>query len=186
MAAQSPIHHSWSWAQRTQKCKQYLSILTDFFIFCFLLADIKLGFFLPETKVTGGCELFPLKNTPIFLSSIRTLWHITAKYKLRCHVPILQLGSFKSPVCLSQWIEVCADLQERLPGIASLLNTTFAASFQLTAPDFSDISLSHKRELRLWHSPMKMSYPGPAASENAHLLFKVRLAVLLLQLKTHQ
>lgn len=66
----------------------------------------KVRSFLPETKVTGDCgteELFPLKNTPIFWSSIRTLWHITAKYKLWCHFPILQVGSFKSPVFLSQW-----------------------------------------------------------------------------------
>lgn len=85
-------------------------------------------------------------------------------------------------IFFSQWMEVCAHLQERLPGFASLLNTTFTARFQLTAPDFSGISLSHKRELRLWHNPMKMFYPGP---ENAHLLFKVRLAGLLLHLKTH-
>lgn len=38
MAEELPIHHSWRWAQQVQECKQYLSLLTDLFIFCFLLA----------------------------------------------------------------------------------------------------------------------------------------------------
>lgn len=54
MAEELPIHHGWCWAQQVQKCKQYLSLLTDSFIFCFLLANIKFAFFCQRQKSLKG------------------------------------------------------------------------------------------------------------------------------------
>lgn len=136
MAEEIPIHHSWCTASaEMQTCDRVLNFLLS-------VSWHKVRLF-SSLKRKGGKpgKLFPFKITSIFLSSVRTLWQITARYKLQFQFQILQNYHYKCHIFLMQCVEVCADLQEKLLSMVCPFNTTFPAHFQLKALAIPDSSL---------------------------------------------